>query len=72
MKMMYNIVREAIKSMKLEKAHPQDYLNFYCLGKREKIPNQQPQAMNQPSEKNKAASVVSYYQHSLLLLAAQT
>lgn len=37
MQMMYNVVTQAIKSMQL-KAHPQDYLNFYCLGKREELP----------------------------------
>ncbi|XP_056691252.1 uncharacterized protein [Spinacia oleracea] len=33
MQMMYNIIAQEIKAMKL-KAHPQDYLNFYFLGKR--------------------------------------
>ncbi|CAI9265235.1 unnamed protein product [Lactuca saligna] len=37
MQMMYNVVTQAIKSMQL-KAHPRDYLNFYCLGKREELP----------------------------------
>lgn len=37
MQMMYNVVAQAIKSMQLD-AHPQDYLNFYCLGKREDVP----------------------------------
>ncbi|XP_076915381.1 phospholipase D delta-like [Bidens hawaiensis] len=37
MQMMYNVVAQAIQSMQLD-AHPQDYLNFYCLGKREDVP----------------------------------
>ncbi|KAK9071459.1 hypothetical protein SSX86_010028 [Deinandra increscens subsp. villosa] len=37
MQMMYTVVAQAIKSMQLN-AHPQDYLNFYCLGKREDVP----------------------------------
>nr|XP_043632536.1 phospholipase D delta [Erigeron canadensis] len=37
MQMMYSVVAEAIKFMQLD-AHPKDYLNFYCLGKREEIP----------------------------------
>ncbi|KAI3808379.1 hypothetical protein L1987_24328 [Smallanthus sonchifolius] len=37
MQMMYSVVAQAIKSMQLN-AHPQDYLNFYCLGKREEVP----------------------------------
>ncbi|CAB4282025.1 unnamed protein product [Prunus armeniaca] len=28
-----------LKSMNLENVHPHDYLNFYCLGNREKIPD---------------------------------
>ncbi|XP_065030564.1 phospholipase D delta-like isoform X2 [Musa acuminata AAA Group] len=38
MKMMYSIIGEELKSTNNDKAHPQDYLNFYCLGKRE-LPN---------------------------------
>ncbi|KAI7731070.1 hypothetical protein M8C21_027056, partial [Ambrosia artemisiifolia] len=37
MEMMYGVVAKAIKSMGLN-SHPQDYLNFYCLGKREDVP----------------------------------
>ncbi|PWA60945.1 hypothetical protein CTI12_AA381820 [Artemisia annua] len=37
MQMMYNVVALAIKSMQIN-AHPTDYLNFYCLGKREDLP----------------------------------
>ncbi|PKA54202.1 Phospholipase D delta [Apostasia shenzhenica] len=55
-KMMYKIVGQELKSMNM-KEHPQDYLNFYCLGKREELPNQLLQPSNQPSEKNKAAVV---------------
>ncbi|XP_058097277.1 phospholipase D delta-like isoform X2 [Magnolia sinica] len=36
MEMMYRIVAQAIQKAGLSnKSHPQDYLNFYCLGKRE-------------------------------------
>ncbi|XP_031262656.1 phospholipase D delta-like [Pistacia vera] len=34
MQMMYSVVAQALKDMQ-RNAHPQDYLNFYCLGKRE-------------------------------------
>lgn len=37
--MIYQIIAREIKFAKLEGAHPTDYLNFYCLGKRE-IPPQ--------------------------------
>ncbi|CAH9079586.1 unnamed protein product [Cuscuta europaea] len=35
MTMMYKIVARALESAGLSERHPQDYLNFYCLGKRE-------------------------------------
>lgn len=38
MHMMYSIVAEALKDMQMD-SHPQDYLNFYCLGNREELPN---------------------------------
>ncbi|KAK4262023.1 hypothetical protein QN277_027637 [Acacia crassicarpa] len=37
MQAMYKIVAEELKSMQLTDLHPQDYLNFYCLGNREEI-----------------------------------
>lgn len=38
MEMMYEIIAQELKSMHLENSHPQDYLNFYCLGNREELP----------------------------------
>lgn len=35
MKMMYKIIALELKSANSIEAHPQDYLNFYCLGNRE-------------------------------------
>jgi len=36
MSMMYKIVADALEKAGLsDQYHPQDYLNFYCLGKRE-------------------------------------
>ncbi|EEE60272.1 hypothetical protein OsJ_13309 [Oryza sativa Japonica Group] len=35
MSMMYKIIADALQMQGLVEAHPQDYLNFYCLGKRE-------------------------------------
>lgn len=37
MQAMYDIVAKALKSVQLQDSHPQDYLNFYCLGNREKL-----------------------------------
>ncbi|KAJ6411952.1 hypothetical protein OIU84_005089 [Salix udensis] len=36
--MMYGVIAKELKSMNLENSHPQDYLNFYCLGNREQVP----------------------------------
>ncbi|XP_075485458.1 phospholipase D delta-like isoform X1 [Primulina tabacum] len=38
MEMMYKVIAKEIKSMQLD-SHPEDYLNFYCLGNREPISN---------------------------------
>ncbi|VAI39925.1 unnamed protein product [Triticum turgidum subsp. durum] len=35
MSMMYKIIADALESQGLVDSHPQDYLNFYCLGRRE-------------------------------------
>ncbi|KAJ4843492.1 hypothetical protein Tsubulata_029123 [Turnera subulata] len=40
MQMMYDIIAKELKSMNIENSHPQDYLNFYCLGNREELPKQ--------------------------------
>lgn len=37
MQMMYDVVARELKSMQLADVHPQDYLNFYCLGNREEF-----------------------------------
>ncbi|KAL2457648.1 Phospholipase D delta [Forsythia ovata] len=39
MQMMYQVVAQELKSMQLGDSHPLDYLNFYCLGNREEIPD---------------------------------
>ncbi|PKI45611.1 hypothetical protein CRG98_033927 [Punica granatum] len=41
MQMMYEIIAEALSSSNNhENSHPCDYLNFYCLGNREQLPNE--------------------------------
>ncbi|KAJ6678212.1 PHOSPHOLIPASE D [Salix viminalis] len=40
MQAMYEKIAEELKSMDLVDSHPQDYLNFYCIGKREEIPQE--------------------------------
>ena len=45
--------------MNVENAHPQDYLNFYCLGKREELLKDDLPSDDQPSEKNAAVLDIS-------------
>lgn len=52
--MMYGIIGKELKSMNIEDQHPQDYLNFYCLGNRE--PGE---AADQGSEKSVAVLLVN-------------
>jgi hypothetical protein len=35
MEMMYKIIADELKAMGIKDMHPQDYLNFFCLGNRE-------------------------------------
>ncbi|KAJ4874113.1 Phospholipase D delta [Raphanus sativus] len=41
MQMMYYVIARELKSVQ-SNAHPLDYLNFYCLGKREQLPDGMP------------------------------
>jgi phospholipase D1/2 len=43
MQMMYGIVARELNSMQLADSHLQDYLNFYCLGNREEMPEERRQ-----------------------------
>lgn len=41
MQMMYEIIAESLESSNNhEHSHPCDYLNFYCLGNREELPEE--------------------------------
>ena len=51
MRMMYQIVAEAIKSSN-SSLHPTDYLNFYCLGNRELGETAPPANVYPNSERN--------------------
>lgn len=42
MQMMYDIVASELKSSEQPDLHPLDFLNFYCLGKREELPENGP------------------------------
>lgn len=59
MQMMYEIIAEELKSMHLESSHPQDYLNFYCLGNREELPKEASGSPNQSSKNGDAVIILS-------------
>lgn len=54
MQMMYDVIAREIKKSNLENAHPQDYLNFYCLGNREQC---EEQVLNSSSRSSNGGSV---------------
>ncbi|CAO2829483.1 unnamed protein product [Amaranthus hypochondriacus] len=50
MEMMYGVIACELKTLQLTDFHPQDYLNFYCLGKREELPEELLKEMNQSNK----------------------
>jgi len=73
MSMMYKMVAQAIKAKGLD-THPQDYLNFYCLGNRETTQGSDAQT-EQPNPESKNAVILSksrrfmVYVHAKMLVA---
>ena len=57
MQMMYEVIARELKNSNLENAHPQDYLNFYCLGNREQCEDQVSNSGNHSSS-NGGGSVI--------------
>ena len=54
MEMMYRVIAQELKTMNIENANLQDYLNFFCLGNRE-----EPSTNDSPeSEKSTSAAVM--------------
>ncbi|GFZ10488.1 phospholipase D delta [Actinidia rufa] len=56
MQMMYEIVAQEVKAMNLDHSHPNDYLNFYCLGNREECPEENSHSTSQPSSNGDGVS----------------
>lgn len=56
MGMMYHIIAQALEKVGLSEAyHPQDFLNFYCLGKREtSSPDTSPQVDLSSTHENRS------------------
>lgn len=66
MQMMYEVVAKELKAMKVENAHPQDYLNFYCLGNREKLPDTLSCHVNQTNRNGESHTVIIHLQHNFV------
>ncbi|THU63648.1 hypothetical protein C4D60_Mb01t18030 [Musa balbisiana] len=50
--MMYEIIAKELKAVNFEDSHPQDYLNFYCLGNREELSKDELQSNGHSSERS--------------------
>lgn len=61
MQMMYEIISQELNTDDLDNSHPQDYLNFYCLGNREALPKEVSSSMNETSSNSDAVII-----HNLL------
>ncbi|KAF5739316.1 Phospholipase D isoform 1 [Tripterygium wilfordii] len=71
MQMMYHKVAEELKSMQLENSHPQDYLNFYCLGNREELRKELSSSNNQPSSTGDTVSASQKNQRFMIYVHAK-
>ncbi|GJM99412.1 hypothetical protein PR202_ga16507 [Eleusine coracana subsp. coracana] len=70
MEMMYRIIAEELKAMNIEDAHPQDYLNFFCLGNREEpLSNGSPES--DKSTDKSAAGLASKYRRFMIYVHAK-
>lgn len=73
MEMMYCDIADAIKKKKIE-AHPRDYLNFYCLGKRESkkdgeyVPTEEPEANSDYHRAQKSRRFMIYVHSKMMIV----
>ncbi|CAL1385548.1 unnamed protein product [Linum trigynum] len=71
MQMMYKIIANALeKAGLLEAYHPQDYLNFFCLGKREDK-NQDCAGFLNPQTENRALAACQKYRRFMIYVHAK-
>ncbi|KAJ1427362.1 Phospholipase D/Transphosphatidylase [Sesbania bispinosa] len=71
MQMMYEIIGRELKSMHLDNSHPQDYLNFYCLGNREKLTTEVSSSNNSPSDNCETVSASQKYRRFMIYVHAK-
>ncbi|KAG8654525.1 phospholipase D delta isoform X2 [Manihot esculenta] len=66
MQVMYEIIAKELKAMNLENLHPQDYLNFYCLGNREEPPKELLESSNKPQNSGDVVSASQKHQRFMI------
>ncbi|GKV42898.1 hypothetical protein SLEP1_g50258 [Rubroshorea leprosula] len=71
MQMMYAIIAQELKAMDMEDLHPQDYLNFYCLGNREKLDKEAPGPSATPSNYSETVSISQKFQRFMIYVHAK-
>ncbi|XP_031265508.1 phospholipase D delta-like [Pistacia vera] len=69
--MMYGIIAKELKSMDMVDAHPQDYLNFYCLGNREEIPKEGSDSSNRTATSGESVSASQKFQRFMIYVHAK-
>ncbi|KAK7351782.1 hypothetical protein VNO77_11476 [Canavalia gladiata] len=70
MQMMYEIIARELKAMHLDN-HPRDYLNFYCLGNREKLTTEASSARNSPSDNGETVSASQKFRRFMIYVHAK-
>ena len=71
MKMMYEIIARELKYMNIDDSQPQDYLNFYCLGNREKLATEVSNLNNSHSDKGDTVSASQKFQRFMIYVHAK-
>ncbi|PRQ47307.1 putative phospholipase D [Rosa chinensis] len=60
MQMMYGVVARELRALQLQDLHPQDFLNFYCLGNREKL--------SEETSNNNGATISDAYKYQRFMI----
>ncbi|XP_057986746.1 phospholipase D delta-like isoform X1 [Hevea brasiliensis] len=71
MQMMYDVIAKELKAMNLENLHPQDYLNFYCLGNREEPSKEFLDLSDKPSNSVEVDSASQKYRRFMIYVHAK-
>lgn len=61
MKMMYKIIADELHFSGIRDCHPQDYLNFYCLGNLEELPENMAAGNKSPSTSSNGEGVLKRF-----------